>query len=272
MEHGNEVGGYGAQSRAAAEQQPDARETVDPQAEITDLRRRLDALMVRLAAQSAAIFGGANAAVVEPEMDVYENDQAFLIRAAVPGASPEAIRVEAMPHTVTLSAETPARRSLETSGGAHSNVTRHRRSRHADLDRYHFVYVLQAPIVPELARAAFRHGIVEIHLPKASLASPAVTVPISFQDDYSLGQTLTTPAAAPSSHVLVVSAREGSPGQKLGASYVPSPGEDHTAKAQSIGEQPVPGRPAPSPSDRLRTAEVADPHSAGSDPRPGKLP
>jgi hypothetical protein len=55
---------------------------------------------------------------------------------------------------------------------------------------------------------------------------------------------------------VVYSAHEGSPGQKLGAAYVPTAGEDHTTKAHSIGELAPPAAPvhSPQPAEPVGTA------------------
>jgi HSP20 family protein len=207
-------------------------------AEIDEIRRRFDLLAVRLTEQLPTATAASEGAGSEPEMDVYENDQEFLIHAAVPGATPQSIRVEATPHSVILTAETPA--GLPNTVAGHGELKRHRRSRHSGHDHYHFVYTLHAPVAPQAVRALFRHGIVEIHLPKVHSAYTAVAVPIILhQDSAGPASPHGEPYGMPGTDVAVVAAHEGSPGRKLGAAYVPSANEDHATKARSIGELPA---------------------------------
>ena len=107
------------------------------------------------------------------------------------------------------------------------------------------MYTLHSAVLPESVRAVFRHGIVEIHLPKVRTQQMFVTVPVVLHDDASALNELPSRLVGlptPATEIVVVSAHEGSPRHKLGAAYAPNAGEDHAAKAQSVGESRVPGR------------------------------
>jgi HSP20 family protein len=230
---------------------PENAEALDPLVELHELQRRLDALVARLMGRSGVV-ARLPRAEVEPEMDIFENDDEFLIEAAVPGVPADKIHIDVTSHTITLSAETLHSRTGDSDRS--SAVKRHRRSRYSDHERYYCVYTLDAAIIPGAVRAFFRHGIVDIRLPKVHTAPLSVSVPILLQGN--------TPHHIPtrlenvlSVEAVVITAREGSPGQKLGAAYVSNAGEDHTAKAQSTGERPSPARAAAPLADRLRTAE-----------------
>lgn len=232
---------------------PAAGSDADAVAVVDVLRQRIDALEALLA-KSAAGEQAPPDRQFEPELDVYENDREFLILATVPGAEPQQIRIEATRHTVTLSADIAAMPNAATNSSDPAHK-RHRRSRHADHDRYHFVYTLHAAILPEAARAAFRNGIVEIRLFKEQNSVVSAAVPVLLDEDASFAHSSPShPHALPVGGPLQQSAREGSPGQKLGASYAANPSEDHATKAQSVGEQSAPGQ-RHTRADRLRTAE-----------------
>lgn len=210
------------------------------QHELESLHHRLSAMTERLLGTIAPDGEGAGSAHVEPDMDIYENDQEFLIHAALPGVAPHAIRIETTAHTVTLSAERPiTQQSVEQ---AASSQRRHRRSRYAGQERFHFVYTLHAAIVPEMARAEFRHGMVEIHLPKVRSAPRSVSIPVHLYQEAAYSHAVASPAQIsppydlPSVSPLPVHSREGNPTSKMGLAYVPSAGEDHTSKAQSTGD------------------------------------
>src|SRR5207248_705247 len=145
-------------------------------------------------------------------------------------------------------------------------VTRHRRSRRSEHDRYHFVYTLYSAIMPEAARASFRHGIVEIHLPKARMAPMPIVVSLDLHDDSSLPLGHAESVSIHGAGAVVFSAHEGSPGQKLGAAYVPNAGEDHTTKARSIGELTPAAVPA------LATSHAPHPAEAGAAGPPRRDP
>jgi HSP20 family molecular chaperone IbpA len=241
-----------------------ARQGADPVIELHEIYRRLDALVARLTERSGGVASSSRAEI-EPDMDVYENDREFLIQAAVPGVPPDKIRIEVTPHTLTLSAETMQSRSGDSDIPV--GTKRHRRSVQAEHERYHFVYTLHAAVMPEASRAIFRHGIVDIHLRKAHTAPISVSVPVLLHEDM-LDQISLGLDNALSCDALVITAREGSPRQKLGAAYVPNAGEDHIAKAQSTGERPAPGRAVTPSVDRLRTPENTEAdtlHSSASE-------
>ena len=225
--------------------------------EVEELRRRLDVLGSLLAPGLGALERPAIPAHLEPDLDVYENDYEFLIQAAIPGAAPEEIQIEATAHTITLTAETMRARQPNPPADA-AGAKRHRRSRHADHDRFHFVYTLHALIVPAAVRAVFRNGIVEIHLPKAAPAAQAVAVPVALAEG-GMAHGRGTDGLGPRPITAVARViSEGNPAYKLGHAYTSNAGEDHTAKAQSIGEQMAPGRAAVR-SDRARAGDAPDP-------------
>lgn len=253
----NRVGGVGESAEVTRRQPTHSNpEFSDPVVELHDLHRRLDTLAARLMWLASGHNGEPPPADVEPEMDIYENDREFLIHAAMPGAAPQNIRVDATAHTLTLSAETPPVRP--DTGDAASGTKRHRRSRYSEHERYHCVYTLHTAIHPDAVRATFRHGIVEIHLPKAQVSSNAVSVPVILHEEGAAGRP-SQPDSAPiaMTQVVVVTEREGNPSRKLGAAYAPNAGEDHATKAQSIGEQPAQGRSSASAANLSRHDEHA---------------
>ena len=243
----------------------------DPLVQFQELRRRI-AAMEALLTQRAAVESVATPNLpFEPDLDVYENDREFLIQAAVPGAEPQHIHIETTAHTVTLTAELGGSPKGDEPHDTIPASKRHRRSRHAGHDRYHFVYTLHAAIVPHTVRAAFRNGIVEIHLVKAQGAPAAVAVPVTLGTDAVNGRPLGFAAAAVrSTGPEVAIAREGSPGQKLGAAYAATAGEDHASKAQSVGDRVAPGRPAVRHEPILAAETGAPSFTASSPAKPQK--
>ncbi len=255
---------YALPAESAAAGTEAASETV-PSAPIEELRRRINALEERLSRRPAAEPDAVPEQQFEPDLDVYENDREFLIHAAVPGAEPEQIRIEATSHTVTLAADIAGAPQDTAAHSAWQNGKRHRRSRHAGHDHYHLVYTFHVAIRPERARAAFRNGIVEIHLEKALGAPESVAVPVLLSGDLLSGRPPVEAVVRRGISPMAVHTREGSPGQKMGAAYAANAGEDHTSKAQSVGEQGESGRTV-GMSDRLRTSESGGAEDTPSNP------
>ncbi len=256
------VAGYApAQETAAPEAHADAGANPD----LADLQRRIEVLEELLAGRSPDERPARPQLQFEPDLDVFENDREFLIHAAVPGAEPGHIHVEATPHTVTLTADIVRSPDREAPDGASPTGRRHRRSRHADHDRYHVVYTLHSEVLPDAARATVRNGIVEIHLVKAQSAQAFVPVPVSLFDDSHGSASRSDAAGRRSADSAAPSAREGSPRHKMGAAYASNPGEDHTSKAVSVGEQIAPGR-MPARADQVRTIDAAPAGSAANGP------
>lgn len=231
--------------RQESQEHGDRENLLELKRDLDDLHQRVAVLAARLSETIASESESADRPGVEPEMDIYENEQEFLIHAALPGVSPHAIRIETTAHTVTLFAESPFVQQPAPIAEA-SPPKRHRRSRYAGQERYHFVYTLYTAISPEAAGAQFRHGMVEIHLPKVRSIPRAVNIPLRMAEEGMHSHAVTSstqispPYELPSVSPLPVHPREGNPSNKMGMAYVPSAGEDHTAKAQSIGESSQP--------------------------------
>ena len=222
---------------------PEHRGETETAVELREIRSKLDALIARLLPDVKPNADERSGHGLEPDMDVYENDVEFLIHAAVPGAAPDKIRIDATAHTITLTAKTSAPTEADSASTDAPSARRHRRSRHSDHDRFHFLYTLHTAIAPELAHAVFRHGIVEVHLPKAHSEPLSMQVPLTVYSASQVTETLASGSAAPdNSRAIIITSHEGSPRHKLGAAYSPNPGEDHTAKAQSVGERSRTGR------------------------------
>ena len=112
---------------------------------------------------------------LEPDTDIIENDEEYRIQAAVPGSPPHKIRVEATMHSVTLVAETLNPHNTDKTADRSGSTRVHRRSRHADHNLFRLVVNLHYAIEPQSVRAVFRHGVVEIRLPKVGTPPDSAT-------------------------------------------------------------------------------------------------
>jgi HSP20 family molecular chaperone IbpA len=116
--------------------------------------------------------------------------------------------------------------------------TQHRRSRTSNQMNFRLVYTLPTPINSENARANFRHGMLELHLPKLQSVT-ARTIPITIDSGKAAETSTRTQQYAPATAQTSANSgtHEGNPANKIGATFTPSPGEDHTMQAQSIRDR-----------------------------------
>jgi HSP20 family protein len=167
---------------------------------------------------------------MEPDVDIYEHDNEFVIQAALPGINPQDIQVEATENGITLSAESqsgsemPTQEQTETSQTGQRPPIQHRQSRYSSQSRFYFSYQLPTEIKPNEVRAEFRNGMLELHLPK-SQPQTSKAIPVTIHSE---GKAQGRPTDQ---------TREGAPTSKMGQSYAPSAGEDHTTQAQTVGER-----------------------------------
>lgn len=97
---------------------------------------------------------------VWPRVDIYEADDAFMMVADLPGVEPDNIDVQLDGDTLTLSAL-----RAEPAAG----TTLHRELVHRDFQRR---FKVNAEIDAESITAAFKDGVLRLHLPKAPEVKP----------------------------------------------------------------------------------------------------
>lgn len=203
---------------------------------------------------------------VEPEIDLFESDDAFLLRAALPGVRPEDIHVEASSYQVFLSAAGTA--PLFPPKGRQARIL-HRKGRASQAGRYAFTTPLPYEIDPDAVQARYQHGMLFVRLPKRQAAAHRrVPIPI---------EAVEAPMTAPSVPTVSAPAQsaptppeewmhEGRPAAKLGLAYIPTGSEDHTTKAQSLSQQQA--QPSRSPQTIGGTSAVTTGQTNPLEPPP----
>jgi len=101
--------------------------------------------------------------VFEPAIDLYETDEKILLFAAVPGYTPEEIKVEATPETITLEGE---RKPLYED----EKAVQHRWSWLSGASRFSVCYTLPTEIDPNKVKATFCNGVLRLEMPKTEAA------------------------------------------------------------------------------------------------------
>jgi len=177
----------------------------DPWQEMQEMQQQVDHLFSRVFGQDWPAFSApmgrmmnqmGDMGVAEPDIDFSENETEYTIQAALPGISPNDIDVQATEDTIRLTAQsrspsqtqggTDTREAKDASGQAgtqqaQGQTTQHRQGQFSRINRFEFAYSLPEEIKPNEVMANFRHGVLELHLPKARPSaerSKVVTIPI----------------------------------------------------------------------------------------------
>lgn len=106
-----------------------------------------------------------------PPVDILESEDSYLIRAELPGMKREDFNLELNDGTLTLSGE---RKAEEPADGTHY----HRSERLAG--KFSRSFHLPEKVRQDAIGAAYRDGVLEVHVPKAEEAKPKkITVSVS---------------------------------------------------------------------------------------------
>ena len=129
----------------------------DPFQDLVPLRD----VMARLFEDSIVPQGGLVGGSAAIAMDVYADDDNYVVEVAVPGLSPDAVNVSALKNQVTISGEYPAapegRQYLfrERVGG-----------------RFERTLTLPTDVDADKAQAHYEHGLLRLTMPKAESTKP----------------------------------------------------------------------------------------------------
>ncbi len=100
---------------------------------------------------------------VYPPVNVYDDGEAFVVRAEIPGIDPETVEVQATYNSLSLKGE---RKRPEQE----KEASFHRRER--GYGSFSRSLNLEQPVNPDKVQANYRLGVLEIILPKADEAKP----------------------------------------------------------------------------------------------------
>ena len=96
-----------------------------------------------------------------PAVDIQEQDDAFIVRASLPGVRPEDVRIEARGNQVTISGQ--VRQEQETERGNY--LLRERR-----MGQFYRAFTLPTEVNSDAAEASFANGTLTLRLPKSETA------------------------------------------------------------------------------------------------------
>jgi len=127
--------------------------TLDVEQEAARMRQEFERLI------GARPLGRAQA--VYPAINIYDDGEAFVARAELPGVAPDALDITATGNTLTIKGE---RKPFEAPEGA----SWHRRE--CDCGKFSRSFRLPEPIDSAKVQAKFRNGVLELLLPRAASA------------------------------------------------------------------------------------------------------
>jgi len=96
-------------------------------------------------------------------VDMYETDEAVVVKMAIPGVEPEDLDVSVVGDTLTIKGETKVEEEVKE-----ENYIRRER-RYGSFCRS---LTIPVPVVPDKAEAGFENGILTLNLPKAEEVKP----------------------------------------------------------------------------------------------------
>jgi HSP20 family protein len=135
----------------------------NPARDLMQMREEMDRLFSQFFGRGGdgeeATWGGTWA----PPVDIYETDEAFVLKAELPGFSKEDLQIELHDNRLTLRGE----RKHETEA---KEEQYHRRER--AYGRFERAFWLPTPVDADKIQATFKDGVLELKLPKSEAAKP----------------------------------------------------------------------------------------------------
>jgi HSP20 family protein len=132
----------------------------NPFAELDEMQQRLN----RLLADRSAKGTDTGFADFRPAVDVQETDAEFLVKVDLPDVKKEDIKIQMVNGVLTIEGE--RRKEQEETGKRFHKVER-------EYGRFVRRFELPSEVDAGKVRAAFKHGVLNVALPKAAIAKPA---------------------------------------------------------------------------------------------------
>ena len=98
-----------------------------------------------------------------PPVDLYETDEAFVLKAELPGLTTDEIQIEVHDRTLTLHGERKPEAGMTEA---------HYQQRERAYGSFQRVFALPTSVDAEKVQASFTNGVLELRLPKHEMAKP----------------------------------------------------------------------------------------------------
>lgn len=133
-----------------------------PMTDFVSLREAMDRLFEDSFIRPTTWTGLAAGQIAVP-VDLWETNDAYHLRADLPGITPEAIDINVTADTVAFSGETKAATDVSNDGW----LRQERR-----VGKFQRAFTLPVQIDPNKVQASFQHGVLDLVLPKADQVKP----------------------------------------------------------------------------------------------------
>ena len=133
-----------------------------PMNDLVSLREAMDRLFEDSFIKPSTWTGLAAGQVAVP-VDLWETNDAYHMRADLPGIAPDAIDINVTADTVALMGESKTQQDVSTEGW----LRQERR-----VGKFQRAFTLPVQIDPDKVQATFTHGVLELVLPKADQVKP----------------------------------------------------------------------------------------------------
>jgi HSP20 family protein len=135
----------------------------NPARDLMQMREEMDRLFSQFVRRGDGEEGTWERGIWAPPVDIYETDDAFMLKAELPGFSKEDVQIELHDNRLTMRGE----RKHETEV---KEEQYHRRER--AYGRFERAFWLPTPVDADKIQATFKDGVLELRLPKSEAAKP----------------------------------------------------------------------------------------------------
>lgn len=133
-----------------------------PMTDLVSLREAMDRLFEDSFIKPSTWTGLAAGQVAVP-VDLWETNDAYHLRADLPGIAPEEIDINVTADTISLTGEAKASQDVTSDGW----LRQERR-----IGKFQRAFTLPVQIDPDKVQATFTHGVLDLVLPKADQVKP----------------------------------------------------------------------------------------------------
>jgi HSP20 family protein len=135
----------------------------DPMREMMTMQGQMNRLFNEVFGRGGGEEGGWTAGAWTPPVEIYDTDEALMVRVELPGVSKEDVHVEVHEHTLSLRGERTPDPSIQE--GQY-----HRQER--TYGPFQRTFRLPTPVETDKVQATYRDGLLELKLPKSEAAKP----------------------------------------------------------------------------------------------------
>jgi len=136
---------------------------LDPFRDLTSIQERMNQIFEDALARSRGRDEGLRTGMWTPAVDIYEKNDAVVVKAEIPGVEKDQISVEVKDGILTLRGERKFERDVK-------EESYHRIER--SYGTFLRSFSLPVSVNQEKVKATFRDGVLEVELPKKELAKP----------------------------------------------------------------------------------------------------